>query len=124
MLGMSPSLLLLWASVSCAAAATFAPHSNATKCNATSACWPTDWANLKAALPNGTVVLPSDKAWASAIKLKNKRLSGVIVPGAVVLCSSAGDVAAAMAFAAHRNLLLSVKSSGHCYSGNCMLNHL
>lgn len=95
---------------------------NATKCDAKSECWPTDWRALSAALPTGTVVLPADKMWSSVIKLKNKRLSGEIVPGAVVACSSSGDVVAAMRFAVRHHLLLSVKSSGHCYSGNCMVS--
>ena len=49
---------------------------------------------------------------------KDKRLS--ITPGAVVMAASEADVAQAVAFAAASNLAVSVKSTGHCYSGNCM----
>lgn len=93
-----------------------------TKCLSTNAsCWPTDssWQSLSNSI-TGEVVLPSDKGWKAAIKLKNKRLE--IIPGAVVMAESASDVAAAIKFATASNppLAFSVKSTGHCYSGNCM----
>lgn len=85
------------------------------------ACWPneTAWRYLSGAIV-GEVVLPSDKHWKSAIKLKNPRLN--LIPGAVVMAENASDVAAAIKFAVTSPvpLALSVKSTGHCYSGNCM----
>ena len=65
-------------------------------------------------------MLPADKGWTNAIHLKNKRLDGVLVPGAVVMAATELDVVNAMRFVSQNNLELSVKSTGHCYSGNCM----
>lgn len=91
------------------------------RCTSQSACWPSDsdFRKLGGAIV-GDVVMPGDKAWASAIKLKNKRLD--IIPGAVVMAENASDISAALRFAAASNppLAISIKSTGHCYSGNCM----
>ena len=82
-------------------------------------CWPTsDTLRELSTNLTGSVLLSGDREWSSAIALKNKRLS--IQPGAVVLCTTAADVVAALKFASHHGLALSVKSTGHCYSGNCI----
>jgi len=90
------------------------------QCVSTNAtCWPSR--ELFVALGHklvGDVVLPNDAQWSKAIHLKNKRLN--IVPGAVVMAQNASDVVAAVQFAAGASLAISVKSTGHCYSGNCM----
>ena len=60
-----------------------------------STCWPDE--NLFRSLDerlDGNIVLPSDKNWKKAIKLKNPRLK--IVPGAVVMAKSTSDVIAAV----------------------------
>ena len=91
---------------------------NRTKCVSTNAtCWPTS-ASFAALNRDVDVVLPGDKAWASAIKIKNPRLH--IVPGAVVMANNASDVVLAIKYAAAHDLEISIKSTGHCYSGNCM----
>jgi len=96
------------------AAALAAPR---TQCTAGQSCWPTSdvFRSLSVA---GAVVLPGDKAWKDAITLKNKRLD--IVPGAVLMAQTPGDIQAGVNFSVAHNLDVSVKSSGHCYSGNCM----
>ena len=85
-------------------------------------CWPTsdEWESLSASL-SGPLLFPTflnRAVWNDAIKLKNRRLS--ITPACVVMAQVVEDVELTVQFAASHNLLFSVKSTGHCYSGNCM----
>ena len=97
---------------------------NRTKCVSTNAtCWPTpaSFAALNGHLL-GYVVLPGDKAWASAIKIKNPRLH--IVPGAVVMANNASDVVLAIKYAAAHELEISIKSTGKGFLLTIPLNSL
>jgi FAD/FMN-containing dehydrogenase len=47
----------------------------------------------------------------------NRRFDEV-VPQAIVRCRTAGDVSAAIGFAAAHDLKLAVRSGGHCFAGN------
>jgi len=89
------------------------------KCQAGQSCWPSndDFREL-GSLIDGDVYLRGDWGWDRAIKLKNPRLN--IKPGVVVMAQHSTDVRIAVDFSVNRNLDLSIKSSGHCYSGNCM----
>ena len=85
-------------------------------------CWPTsdEWESLSASL-SGPLLFPTfmnRAVWNDAIKLKNRRLS--ITPACVFMAQVVEDVELTVRFAASHNLLFSVKSTGHCYSGNCM----
>lgn len=103
----------------CLVLAINAVSANTSSCLHGNPCWPTT--DMLRELSNnltGSVLLSGDREWSAAIALKNKRLS--IQPGAVALCTTADDVVSALTFAHHHGLALSVKSTGHCYSGNCM----
>lgn len=93
---------------------------NQGRCLFAQSCWPSasDWNSLSGSL-QGDLVFAGDSKWKGAIKLKNKLLD--IAPGAVVMAESAADVQAAVRFASDNNLATSVKSTGSCYNGNCML---
>eukprot|EP00756_Hemistasia_phaeocysticola_P018458 Hpha_TRINITY_DN15596_c3_g3::TRINITY_DN15596_c3_g3_i1::g.105298::m.105298 len=98
------------------AAALAAPRS---QCSAGQSCWPAaDVFRSMGAGVSGDVVLPGDKLWKGAIAVKNQRFD--IVPGAVLMAQTAADIQQGVRFGVAHNLDISVKSSGHCYSGNCM----
>ena len=104
--------------------ACFAVTCRAAKCAGGDACWPSaaDMSRLEAALDGSVlqhnVLSPLSPAWNSAIHLHNPRVQ--TTPAVVVRANSTRDVVASVAFAYAKNLLFSVKSSGHCYSGNCL----
>lgn len=81
-----------------------------------------DYASLSARL-QGDLFLPGDAGFAENSKLKNPRLEddGMRQPAAVVVAQSTADVQEAVKFASEFDeLAFSVKSTGHCYNGNCM----
>lgn len=81
-----------------------------------------DYAALSARL-QGDLFLPGDAGFAESSKLKNPRLEddGQRQPAAVVVAQSTADVQEAVNFAAaFDELAFSVKSTGHCYNGNCL----
>ena len=57
--------------------------------------------------------------WNDAISHHNKRIDNVS-PFAAVQATTKEDVISIVKFVASHNLLLSIKSTGHCYSGNCV----
>mmetsp|Transcript_41275 Transcript_41275/g.53254 ORF Transcript_41275/g.53254 Transcript_41275/m.53254 type:complete len:523 (+) Transcript_41275:55-1623(+) len=89
-----------------------------------STCWPSksQWSDFEDSL-QGKVYWPwvignNLNGWSNAIKLKNQRLD--IIPAVAVMAETIDDVQKSIAFVAENQLLFSVKSTGHCYSGNCM----
>ena len=98
--------------------------SASSKCTgANASCWPSDdeLEDLGKSL-SGDLYLPNKVldwcGWSKATYLHNKRIDQK--PSAAIMAETAADVQAVVSFAFARNLLLSVKSTGHCYSGNCM----
>ena len=75
-----------------------------------------DWASLQAGI-QGSVVLPGAAAFAAAAPVFNAAYDATL-PRAVVKCTSASDVVAALAFARANNLPLTARSGGHGYTGN------
>ena len=66
----------------------------------------------------GPVLRPDDPGWDDAVLVWNAMAART--PALVVQPVSAGDVAAAVAFARDRGLLLSVKGGGHNIAGTCI----
>ena len=75
-----------------------------------------NWTSLSS-LMTGTVVLPSDAAFAQAAPVFNA-VYDATVPQALVRCANTQDVALALAFAHENSLPLTVRSGGHGYTGN------
>ena len=94
-----------------------------TKCHPTnSSCYPTqhEFDDLSSTLTDG-IVYPWDiSRWSSITELHNGRLDTDHMPHRAVYASSQDDIVAVVNFCRANNLLLSIKSTGHCYSGNCM----
>ena len=63
----------------------------------------------------GTVLRPGDEGYDAARGAWNARFDGR--PAAVIRCSEASDVAAAVDFARDREARLVVKGRGHSYAG-------
>ena len=81
---------------------------------------PRDWDALGDAL-EGQVVLPSDADYARAKGLFNVRFADS-TPAAVISVKSTADVQKAVAFAAERDLKITVRSGGHSYVGASAAN--
>ncbi len=75
-----------------------------------------DWTSLQAGI-QGTVVLPGAAAYALAAPVFNSVYDATL-PQAVVRCTGASDVAAALAFARSNKLAVTARSGGHGYTGN------
>ena len=101
--------------------------------NSTSKCLPSDetcfppkssFDELSDSLPTADVIYPSlsrYKSWSDATALHNQRLEkSEHTPYCAVRARSSSDVMLVVKFCAENNLLLSIKSTGHCYSGNCV----
>ena len=94
-------------------------HAARAKCLPGDACFPTtaDLDRLASKL-DGALLTSDSAAWDEATTLKNARLNPA--PAFVVVANSTADIVAAVEFTAEFDLLFSVKSTGHCYNGNCM----
>src|SRR5215470_6001476 len=66
----------------------------------------------------GRVILPDEADYDSARRVWNGMIDKH--PGAIARCMSASDVAAAMQFAASRDMLVSVRGGGHNIAGNAV----
>ncbi|GMH85662.1 hypothetical protein TL16_g10301 [Triparma laevis f. inornata] len=78
---------------------------------------------MSKSLPTADVIYPGlsrYKAWSDAISLHNQRLDSDHIPHCAVRAQSEEDVILVVKFCSENNLLLSIKSTGHCYSGNCV----
>jgi FAD/FMN-containing dehydrogenase len=76
---------------------------------------PAAWSVLARSL-DGTLVLPSAAAYATAKLVYNLRFAGVD-PAAVAYCASAPDVARCIAFARDHGVAATPRSGGHSYGG-------
>jgi FAD/FMN-containing dehydrogenase len=75
------------------------------------------WGALDRRLDSGQLLLPGTAVFERARRGFNRRYDEV-VPQAIVRCRTAGDVSAAIGFAAAHDLKLAVRSGGHCFAGN------
>jgi FAD/FMN-containing dehydrogenase len=75
----------------------------------------TDWDELACRL-RGSLVLPSDRGYATAKQLELAQFDGV-GPSAIAYCVSAGDVSSAVRFARHHGVPVAVRSGGHSFGG-------
>jgi FAD/FMN-containing dehydrogenase len=76
---------------------------------------PPDYGDLAAQL-SGTVVVPSDAAYATDKQLYNTRFD-TIDPAAIAYCRTATDVQRSVAFARAHGVRLAARSGGHSYGG-------
>lgn len=91
-----------------------------TYCQPGASCYPTDSEmQTFAASLSGSLVSPSSPMWANASHLLNPLVAGNHTPAHVVMATTAHDVMVTVRFVKQYNLLMSVKSTGHCYTGNC-----
>jgi len=74
-----------------------------------------DWGGLEERI-DGRVVLPEAPDFGSVRKSQMARFDFVL-PAAVVLCASPGDVAATVAFARHHGLPMAMRGGGHSVAG-------
>jgi len=96
-------------------------HAAGAKCLPGQSCFPsTDDINQLGSTLDGDLLVPGDGMFEKAIQLQNTRLNGKMVPAIVVFANSTEDVVASINFVREYNLRFSVKSTGHCYNGNCM----
>jgi FAD/FMN-containing dehydrogenase len=86
------------------------PHASASATSAT-----TDWARLSTRL-DGTLLVPGDGAYDRTRLLENPRYDSAM-PLAILVATSAADVAAGLTFAAEHHVPLAVRSGGHNYPG-------
>ena len=69
---------------------------------------------------DGKLLLPGNDRYDSARRVWNGMIDKR--PAMIAACTSAGDVATAVTFAAERELLLAVKGGGHSYPGKSVCN--
>ena len=74
-----------------------------------------DWEGLKGQIA-GSILRPGDAEYDQARVLYNTRFDTVF-PQAIARCSSAGDVAAVLAFVRRFSLAVTPRSGGHSYAG-------
>ena len=76
---------------------------------------PADWAALERGL-DGTLIRPSDAAYAQARRLYIPRFDR-IAPAGIAYCETAHDVAECVAFATLKRMPVAVRCGGHSYAG-------
>jgi FAD/FMN-containing dehydrogenase len=76
---------------------------------------PPDWSALASSL-HGSVVLPTDAAFATDKLLFDTRFDG-LNPGAIAFCQSSTDVQRCVDFARRSGVQLTARSGGHSYAG-------
>ncbi len=78
---------------------------------------PDHWTTLRGDIA-GTLLLPQDTGFDAAVRARPFTAhDGVPAPAAVLRCTSAADVAAAIGFARREALPIAVRSGGHCAAG-------
>lgn len=81
-----------------------------------------DWAALAKSL-QGTLVLPSDSQYSTALQLFNPRFDSVR-PAGIAYCASPTDVQTCLAFVRKFALPFAIRSGGHSYPGYSTTNGL
>ncbi len=84
---------------------------------------PPTWSELAQSL-TGSLVLPSDTAFATAKLLYNERFDGVVTPAAIARCASVSDVQRCVDFTRRSGVAITARSGGHSYGGYSLCDGL
>ena len=114
------SIALIGAAAGCTRSPASTPKAAATTVPVTTG--PPNWAELAQKL-SGSVVLPSDSAYATAKLAFNEQFDG-ISPAAIALCSTPSDVQRCVEFARRHGVHVAARSGGHSYGGYSLTSGL
>jgi FAD/FMN-containing dehydrogenase len=114
------SAALIGAAAGCSSPAAVIPTPSTS--SSTTGPGPLNWADL-AGMLSGTLVLPSNSAYASGKLLFNEQFDG-INPAAIAFCATPTDVQRCVGFARDHGITVAARSGGHSYGGYSLTSGL